>query len=89
LRARLGLESAEVVADRRLCVVELPRRRGDRSEPCERIDDPQPGDIQHASIRATGDIHRVRNIGATTAISLHVYGTDITRIGSSARRYYD
>jgi predicted metal-dependent enzyme (double-stranded beta helix superfamily) len=36
-----------------------------------------------------GDIHRVRNIGATTAISLHVYGTDITRIGSSARRYYD
>ena len=25
----------------------------------------------------------------TTAISIHVYGTDMTRIGSSARRYYD
>jgi predicted metal-dependent enzyme (double-stranded beta helix superfamily) len=36
-----------------------------------------------------GDIHRVHNIGDTTAISIHVYGTDVTRIGSSARRYYD
>jgi predicted metal-dependent enzyme (double-stranded beta helix superfamily) len=36
-----------------------------------------------------GDIHRVRNSSETTAISIHVYGTDITRIGSSARRYYD
>jgi 3-mercaptopropionate dioxygenase len=36
-----------------------------------------------------GDIHRVRNAGDTTAMSLHVYGTDLNRIGSSARRYYD
>jgi 3-mercaptopropionate dioxygenase len=36
-----------------------------------------------------GDIHRVHNTGETTAISIHIYGTDITRIGSSARRYYD
>jgi 3-mercaptopropionate dioxygenase len=36
-----------------------------------------------------GDIHRVRNNSETTAISIHIYGTDITRIGSSARRYYD
>ncbi|HEY3529009.1 MAG TPA: cysteine dioxygenase family protein [Nocardioides sp.] len=36
-----------------------------------------------------GDIHRVHNIGHTIAISLHVYGTDVTRIGSSVRRYYD
>ena len=36
-----------------------------------------------------GDIHRVHNTGETTAISIHVYGTDVTRIGSSARRYYD
>ncbi len=36
-----------------------------------------------------GDIHRVRNTGETTAISIHIYGTDITRVGSSARRYYD
>jgi 3-mercaptopropionate dioxygenase len=36
-----------------------------------------------------GDIHRVRNVGDTTAISIHVYGTDVTRVGSSVRRYYD
>lgn len=36
-----------------------------------------------------GDIHRVRNTSEMTAISIHIYGTDITRIGSSARRYYD
>src|SRR6266545_4997179 len=33
-----------------------------------------------------GDIHRVHD---TTAISIHIYGTDVTRIGSSARRFYD
>jgi 3-mercaptopropionate dioxygenase len=36
-----------------------------------------------------GDIHRVRNAGEDTAISIHVYGTDVSRIGSSVRRYYD
>jgi predicted metal-dependent enzyme (double-stranded beta helix superfamily) len=36
-----------------------------------------------------GDIHRVRNPAACTTISLHVYGTDISRIGSSVRREYD
>ncbi|WP_433157000.1 hypothetical protein [Kribbella sp. CA-247076] len=36
-----------------------------------------------------GDIHRVHNTTDTTAISLHIYGTDVTRIGSSVRRYYD
>jgi 3-mercaptopropionate dioxygenase len=36
-----------------------------------------------------GDIHRVHNTGDETAISIHVYGTDISRLGSSARRYYD
>jgi predicted metal-dependent enzyme (double-stranded beta helix superfamily) len=36
-----------------------------------------------------GDIHRVHNCADTTAISLHIYGTDVTRIGSSVRRYYD
>jgi predicted metal-dependent enzyme (double-stranded beta helix superfamily) len=36
-----------------------------------------------------GDIHRVRNAGDETAISSHVYGTDVSRIGSSVRRYYD
>jgi predicted metal-dependent enzyme (double-stranded beta helix superfamily) len=36
-----------------------------------------------------GDIHRVRNVSESTAISLHIYGTDLNRIGSSARRFYD
>ena len=36
-----------------------------------------------------GDIHRVHNTADETAISIHVYGTDVTRIGSSVRRFYD
>jgi 3-mercaptopropionate dioxygenase len=36
-----------------------------------------------------GDIHRVHNTGRETAISIHIYGTDVSRVGSSARRYYD
>lgn len=36
-----------------------------------------------------GDIHRVHNTSDETAISIHVYGTDVNRLGSSARRYYD
>jgi predicted metal-dependent enzyme (double-stranded beta helix superfamily) len=36
-----------------------------------------------------GDIHRVRNVESRIAISIHVYGTDVSRIGSSVRRYYD
>ena len=36
-----------------------------------------------------GDIHRVRNRGTEVAISLHVYGADISRLGSSVRRVYD
>jgi 3-mercaptopropionate dioxygenase len=36
-----------------------------------------------------GDIHRVRNCGDTVAISMHVYGADITRLGSSVRRVYE
>src|SRR4051812_31339675 len=36
-----------------------------------------------------GDIHRVHNTADTTAISIHVYGMDVTRAGSSVRRFYD
>ena len=36
-----------------------------------------------------GDIHRVRNAGDDPAVSLHIYGTDLHRIESSARRFYD
>jgi predicted metal-dependent enzyme (double-stranded beta helix superfamily) len=36
-----------------------------------------------------GDIHRVHNTSDEVAITLHIYGTDVTRIGSSVRRYYE
>ncbi|GAA4872547.1 cysteine dioxygenase family protein [Actinomycetospora straminea] len=36
-----------------------------------------------------GDIHRVTNTAPTTTISLHVYGVDVRRHGSSIRRRYD
>ncbi|TVL89164.1 cysteine dioxygenase family protein [Streptomyces sp. LX-29] len=35
-----------------------------------------------------GDIHRVWNACEGTALSLHIYGADISRLGSSVRRVY-
>ena len=40
-------------------------------------------------IAPPGDIHHVANSGTAKAISLHVYGADIGRLGSSIRRAYD
>jgi hypothetical protein len=37
-------------------------------------------------IRASLAAH---NTADTTAISIHIYGTDVTRVGCSVRRYYD
>jgi predicted metal-dependent enzyme (double-stranded beta helix superfamily) len=45
-----------------------------------------PGDV--AGLLPPGDIHRVVNAGDATAISLHVYGADLTLVGSSIRRVY-
>jgi 3-mercaptopropionate dioxygenase len=36
-----------------------------------------------------GDVHRVRNDGPAITISLHIYGTDLSRLGGSIRRTYD
>ena len=36
-----------------------------------------------------GDIHRLANPTSGTAVSLHIYGTDVSRIDSSVRRTYD
>ncbi|MEV0529002.1 cysteine dioxygenase family protein [Streptomyces sp. NPDC050439] len=36
-----------------------------------------------------GDIHRVWNGGTGKAVSLHVYGADISRLGTSVRRVYE
>ena len=47
----------------------------------------RPGEV--SGFAPPGDIHRVRNIGDGVAISLHVYGADITRLGSSIRRTYE
>ena len=47
----------------------------------------QLGDV--SGFAPPGDIHRVHNTSDTTAISIHIYGTDVTRVGSSVRRYYD
>lgn len=40
-------------------------------------------------IAPPGDIHQVSNTGLGTAISLHIYGADISRLGNSIRRTYD
>jgi len=49
--------------------------------------DNQTGEV--SGFAPPGDIHRVHNTTDGTAISIHIYGTDVTRIGSSVRRYYD
>ena len=36
-----------------------------------------------------GDIHRVPNLSDITAISIHVYETDLSCVGSSAGRCYE
>nr|WP_267242455.1 cysteine dioxygenase family protein [Streptomyces sp. PR69] len=41
-----------------------------------------------AAFAPPGDIHRVWNPGPGKAISLHVYGADISRLGTSVRRVY-
>ncbi len=46
-----------------------------------------PGEV--TGFAPPGDIHRVRNCGAEPTISLHVYGADIARLGSSVRRVYE
>jgi len=46
-----------------------------------------PGDV--GGFAPPGDIHRVTNTGDGIAISLHVYGADISRLGTSVRRSYD
>jgi 3-mercaptopropionate dioxygenase len=49
--------------------------------------DNKAGDV--SGFAPPGDIHRVHNTNDVTAISVHIYGTDVTRIGSSVRRFYN
>ena len=41
------------------------------------------------ALNPPGDIHRVVNPGPGLAVSIHIYGADIRRLGSSIRRVYD
>jgi 3-mercaptopropionate dioxygenase len=63
-----------------------PRDRGDHLESVARNANPV-GTV--SGFAPPGDIHQVTNIGDAVAVSMHVYGTDITRVGSSVRRVYD
>jgi predicted metal-dependent enzyme (double-stranded beta helix superfamily) len=42
-----------------------------------------------AALTPPGDIHHVANPGPDLAISLHIYGANIARLGSSIRRRYN
>jgi 3-mercaptopropionate dioxygenase len=63
-----------------------PRDRGDHLETVARNAGPA-GTV--SGFAPPGDIHQVTNIGDVVAVSMHVYGTDISRVGSSVRRVYD
>ena len=45
------------------------------------------GDV--SGLLPPGDIHRVHNVGDDMAVSLHVYGADLTEVGTSIRRRYE
>jgi predicted metal-dependent enzyme (double-stranded beta helix superfamily) len=42
-----------------------------------------------ATLTPPGDIHLVINPGPALAISIHIYGADVRKLGSSIRRRYD
>ncbi|MGW0801662.1 cysteine dioxygenase [Nonomuraea sp. NPDC002799] len=46
-----------------------------------------PGEV--SGFAPPGDIHKVCNTSAEVGVSLHVYGADVRRLGSSVRRVYD
>jgi predicted metal-dependent enzyme (double-stranded beta helix superfamily) len=45
------------------------------------------GDVTHFAATKT-NIHQVENSGTETAVSIHVYGVDIQKVGSSVRQSY-
>jgi 3-mercaptopropionate dioxygenase len=65
---------------------EVYANRGDHLEVVARNANPA-GTV--SGFAPPGDIHRVTNTGDTIAVSMHVYGTDITRVASSVRRAYE
>jgi predicted metal-dependent enzyme (double-stranded beta helix superfamily) len=77
------------------CVVGI--HRGTEEEIQYRIErdhlTPQTITLSHrgtvCGLTPPGDIHTVRNATDTKTISIHVYGADISKLGSSIRRRYD
>jgi 3-mercaptopropionate dioxygenase len=75
------------------------RLQGDVTEELYHLDAPSETLVPAGRRRCTagtvrcelppGDIHRLGNPDPAPAITLHVYGTDVDRLGSSARRIYD
>ncbi|QFY06488.1 cysteine dioxygenase [Nonomuraea phyllanthi] len=47
----------------------------------------RPGEV--SGFAPPGDIHKVRNSSGEVGVSIHVYGADVGRLGSSVRRVYD
>ncbi|MFI6596100.1 cysteine dioxygenase [Nonomuraea sp. NPDC050536] len=46
-----------------------------------------PGEV--SGFAPPGDIHKVQNTSSEIGVSLHVYGADVAKLGSSVRRVYD
>jgi predicted metal-dependent enzyme (double-stranded beta helix superfamily) len=64
----------------------LYRDMGDHLVEIGRADN-RPGEV--SGFAPPGDIHMVRNTSDEVGVSLHVYGADVGRLGSSVRRVYD
>jgi predicted metal-dependent enzyme (double-stranded beta helix superfamily) len=47
----------------------------------------RPGEV--SGFAPPGDIHMVRNTSDEVGVSVHIYGADVSRLGSSVRRVYD
>lgn len=47
----------------------------------------RPGEV--SGFAPPGDIHKVRNTSTVIGVSVHVYGADLHKLGSSVRRTYD
>ncbi|MFG6197369.1 cysteine dioxygenase [Nonomuraea sp. JJY05] len=64
----------------------LYRDMGDHLAEIGRADN-RPGEV--SGFAPPGDIHKVRNTSGEVGVSIHVYGANVARLGSSVRRVYD
>lgn len=64
----------------------LPLRKTQCLVPVKR-ERKRPGDVTHF-VGNRSNIHRVENVGQQFAVSIHVYGVDVQKVGSSVRRSY-